>query len=321
MAFEKVLREIPDARLEIFGDGSDRNHLESFILKRGLSSSVILRGYDPDARAALNRSSVFLMTSRNEGYPLSTLESMSHGCPVVSYDIKYGPREQITHGVDGFLVPDGNIKQLAERVTQLLRSPELVAQMSRAAVLKAREHSPERYAEEWSNVLHTVVRQKQSRTSITSARLEVTRMSIARPGPLRRLLDRVRSSPPGVYPGDAVLSFRGVLTVEGRGAPETLQGARIELAAVQQASGEVVELPVEVTQEGMRFEISAEAPLAPLLGPAGAEEQAYLRLRLVWENSAWNVQLSWPPEIEAAHEAGSSPDETPTIQRPAPGRA
>ena len=56
------------------------------------------------------------MTSLFEGYPLSTLESLSHGCPVISYDIKYGPREQISEGVDGFLVPAGGIRPMAERI-------------------------------------------------------------------------------------------------------------------------------------------------------------------------------------------------------------
>ena len=73
------------------------------------------------------------MTSSFEGYPLSTLESMSRGCPVVSYDIKYGPREQISDGVEGFLVPAGDVELLAQRVIELLRSPELVRRMSAAA--------------------------------------------------------------------------------------------------------------------------------------------------------------------------------------------
>ena len=74
-----------------------------------------------EARDALWTSSAFLMTSSFEGYPLSTLESMSRGCPVVSYDIKYGPREQITDGVDGFLVPRATSTRLAQRVIELLR--------------------------------------------------------------------------------------------------------------------------------------------------------------------------------------------------------
>ena len=75
-------------------------------------AAVTMKGHDPRARDALWQSSAFLMTSRFEGYPLSTLESISHGCPVVSYDIKYGPREQITEGEDGFLVESGNIRAM-----------------------------------------------------------------------------------------------------------------------------------------------------------------------------------------------------------------
>ena len=93
----------------------------------------MLRGYDPHAREALWNASAFLMTSEYEGYPLSTLEAMSQGCPVVSYDIRYGPREQIADGVDGFVVPEGDEAALAERVVELLRSPELVRRMSAAA--------------------------------------------------------------------------------------------------------------------------------------------------------------------------------------------
>ena len=120
-AFEQVVAAVPEARLDIFGDGSRRADLQAEIDKRGLQEHVVLRGFDPEAREALWTASAFLMTSSFEGYPLSTLESMSRGCPVVSYDIKYGPREQITDGVDGFLVPRGDVDGLARRVVELLQ--------------------------------------------------------------------------------------------------------------------------------------------------------------------------------------------------------
>ena len=104
-AFERVVRAVPEARLDIFGEGGRREKLQQEIDHRQLGGSVTLRGFDPEAREALWTSSAFVLSSAFEGYPLSTLESMSRGCPVVSYDIKYGPREQITDGVDGFLVP------------------------------------------------------------------------------------------------------------------------------------------------------------------------------------------------------------------------
>ena len=107
------------------------------------------------------------MTSAFEGYPLSTLESMSRGCPVVSYDIKYGPREQITDGVDGFLVPAGDTALLAQRVIELLQSPELVRRMSaaaraRAAQLRARPSS----WRGWAGVVQATVEHKPLRTRL-----------------------------------------------------------------------------------------------------------------------------------------------------------
>ena len=66
------------------------------------------------------------MTSAFEGYPLSTLESMSRGCPVVSYDMKYGPREQIDRRGRRLPRARGDVDALAARVIELLRSPELV---------------------------------------------------------------------------------------------------------------------------------------------------------------------------------------------------
>ncbi len=105
-----MLKEEPEARLDIYGDGSTRGVVEAEITKLGLEKSVILHGFDPRARDTLWTATGFLMTSRFEGYPLATLEAMSHGCPVISYDIKYGPREQISHGVDGFLVKRGDTR-------------------------------------------------------------------------------------------------------------------------------------------------------------------------------------------------------------------
>lgn len=314
-AFELVLRKLPDARLEIFGDGSEREPLKNLIERRGLQKSIILRGYDPRARETLSRSSAFLMTSRNEGYPLSTLESMSHGCPVVSYDIKYGPRDQITDGVDGFLVPDGDTEMMAERVIELLTSPELVARLSRAAVAKAKEHSLERYARDWAHVLQAVARQKEQRTTLKSAELEVTRLEVVRKGLIGRLSRRPPLSPTGAYEGAEVLSFGGVLRVQGRGTPAGWAAARIELAAVGEVSGSVVDLPVAVRREGKTFEIAADVPLALLGGEMVAGERTHLRLRFVCQNSGWDTKVTRAAGGRDRVEVGFLPDESLVIQR------
>jgi poly(glycerol-phosphate) alpha-glucosyltransferase len=260
-AFQQVVEAVPAARLDIYGQGSERERLQAEIDSRGLGGSVVLRGFDPRASDSLLTSSAFLMTSSFEGYPLSTLESMSRGCPVVSYDIKYGPREQITDGVDGFLVPAGDKALLAQRVIELLRSPALVSRMSAAALARAESFGPREFLASWARVLQAAVEAKPHRTRIENARFELRRL---RP---RRLGRGLRLS--------------GVLELEGKGP---LDAVRLSLAWIDVASGDVREQPLRVKRAGSRFRVRATVE-----APAG---DALLRLRLTWRNSAWDGEVA-----------------------------
>ncbi len=320
-AFAEVVEKVPGARLDIYGAGSRRDSLQEQIRRRGLSSSVTLRGHDPQAREALSRSSAFLMTSMFEGYPLATLESLSHGCPVVSYDVKYGPSEQITDGVDGFLVSAGDISAMADRVVQLLSSPDLVQRMSRAAVAKAEQHGNERFLADWSTVLRTAVEQKAARVRLTDAHLDVTTVEVQRSGMLEGLARAGGSPALGRFRPSSVLVLEATLRVKARGPHRDLDDARVEVAAVQRGSGAVVELPVEWRRDGNQLHLTSRAPLADLMGPSDpagssdAGETARLRVRLTWRNAAWQTFVERPPSttggLEVAYDAGVL-----TISRP-----
>ena len=319
-AFARVLAEVPDARLDIYGEGGARAAVQNDIDVRDLGGSVTLKGYDPNARDALWRSSAFLMTSRFEGYPLATLESLSHGCPVVSYDIKYGPREQITDGFDGFLVPDGDVVQLADRVAQLLKSPSLVRRMSAGALETAREHDADTFVADWSRVLSTAMQQRAERTTITKAHLTVEHLDIVR---CRRSATRIRrghESPVQLLHEDDVLHFRGALRVRGRGTP--LASASVELSAVRRGTGVVVALPVEATLRGDQYQLDSRSRLGDIVdvdgGSESPPESTYLRLRLVWGNSAWETSLTVPPRDRPEIMAGSSAGDVLVFRRGAP---
>jgi poly(glycerol-phosphate) alpha-glucosyltransferase len=284
-AFQRVVEAVPQARLDIYGEGSQRDKLQTEIERADLTGAVTLRGFDPAARDALWRSSAFLMTSEYEGYPLSTLEAMSHGCPVVSYDIRYGPREQISDGVDGFVVPEGDQAALAGRVVELLRSPELVARMSEAAREKVARYGPAEFVARWAQVLHAVVEQAPERTRVEDARLELKRLRLVRDRGWRR---RLANLAPGRVASAGALELAGVLHVTGRG---DLDAARLELAAIRE-DGEVVDVPLAVERAGDGFVLSARVRLADVLPDSGA---ARLRLRLVWRNSAWQTDVAVPP--------------------------
>jgi poly(glycerol-phosphate) alpha-glucosyltransferase len=268
-AFAHVVEAVPGARLDIYGEGSDRPRLEAEIARRGLAGSVTLRGFDPRAVDELWSSSASLMTSLFEGYPLATIESMGRGCPVVSYDIKYGPREQITDAVDGFLVPAGDSARLAERVVELLRSPELVDRMGAAATDSARRFGPAECVARWAAVVQSTVDHKPLRTRVDEVRLEL--------GELRPVRGRR-------------LQLDGVLKVAARSQRARLESAEIELAAIQDASGEVTELPLKVkrARDGA-FQLRARFKLADVLEAGG---EAWLRLRFIWRNSSWETEVA-----------------------------
>lgn len=295
-AFGHVVEELPEARMDVYGSGSRADGLQRLIDRLDLGKSVTLKGHDPLAREAVWRSSAFLMTSLFEGYPLSTLESMSHGCPVVSYDIKYGPREQITEGVDGFLVEAGDTRAMADRVVTMLKDPELVRRMSAAARTKAAQHGYDRFLSDWGAVLHAAVAQKSSRTRIAKAEVDVRRLTVGR-----------RGTGPARFGASRSLRVDATLKLEG---PGDMARAAVTLDAVHQASGVAVSLPISVRRRDDTFRVTARTPLSGLF-PDGtsAQDRCTLRLRVTWGNSSWQTNLTRAHTAPAGLEVSYGPDD------------
>lgn len=131
-AFARIRAARP-ARLAILGDGPLRAELEARIAAAGLRDDVVLFGFRANPFQFLARSRLLLHASRAEGLPGALIEAMVCGAPVVSTDCDFGPREVVTDGRDGFLVPVGDADALAARATALLADDALAARMSEAA--------------------------------------------------------------------------------------------------------------------------------------------------------------------------------------------
>jgi glycosyltransferase involved in cell wall biosynthesis len=119
-------------RLEVVGDGPERAALEQ------LATDVRIRlvGERDDVPALLARSSVFVLSSRSEGLPLSVIEAMAAGLPVVASDVG-GLRELVEHEVTGLLVAPGNVDALAEALGRLVADPGLRRRMGDAGRARA----------------------------------------------------------------------------------------------------------------------------------------------------------------------------------------
>jgi glycosyltransferase involved in cell wall biosynthesis len=138
----------PPLRFELAGEGPDWGRLEGLLAACGLGGSFVLRGYLPDMGEFYQGLDVYLNTSLHEGIPMSILEAMARGIPVVAPNVG-GIREIIEDGVDGFLVPGRNPEDFAEKCLLLLNS-ELRQRMGLAARKKVeREFSAENMAQKY----------------------------------------------------------------------------------------------------------------------------------------------------------------------------
>lgn len=156
-AFAQVVRGEPAARLEIFGEGPRRAQLVTLVQRLGIQDSVTFRGYTTDPGREYQRASLCLLSSTFEGAPMVIVEALRHGCPVVSYDIRYGPADIIEEGVNGFLVPDGDIDALADRVARILGDPELARRLQ-AGCDRAQERFGQRaFGARWFQLFRSLV--------------------------------------------------------------------------------------------------------------------------------------------------------------------
>lgn len=156
-AFRIVAQRHPDWTLKIYGDGSLKDSLQNQINESGLQNNVFLMGFSNDMERALRQSSIFAFSSLVEGFALVIVEAMECGLPVVSYQCPCGPKDIITDGKDGFLVPVNDEQMLAEKICDLIEDENLRHQMAAAAREKALRYRDSSIAEQWMKLFEEIV--------------------------------------------------------------------------------------------------------------------------------------------------------------------
>ena len=156
-AWAKIEKHFPDWELAIYGMG-DRSPYENLARQLGVDMNRChLNGSTQNIRKEYLESSLFVFSSRFEGFGMVLIEAMACGLPVVSFDCPCGPKDIVSHDEDGLLVPSGDIGKLANAMSQLMDSYELRHQMAKNAICNVRRFQIDEIADRWQLLFEDVL--------------------------------------------------------------------------------------------------------------------------------------------------------------------
>ena len=133
-AFARIALAWPTAHLVIWGEGDERARLERLRAECGLQNRIELPGATRYPERELRSATIFVLSSRLEGMPMTLLEAMALRRPVIACDCDHGPRDIVTQDVDGVLVPPEDVNALADEIGKLLGDADRRARLARRAV-------------------------------------------------------------------------------------------------------------------------------------------------------------------------------------------
>ena len=155
-AWALIEKKCDDWQLDIYGDGNKSYYeriADSLSLDKnrcGLNNSIT------DVQKEYLSSSLFVCTSRFEGFGMGIVEAMACGLPVVAFDCLWGPRSIITDGEDGLLVENGNIEKMAETILSLIRQPECIYEMGINARKNVQRFNVDIIAKKWKRLFENL---------------------------------------------------------------------------------------------------------------------------------------------------------------------
>ncbi|MFF9896249.1 glycosyltransferase family 4 protein [Streptomyces longispororuber] len=211
-AFAKVAAEHPDWTLRIYGRGREKEKLRRRVRELGLHDHVFLMDPHSPIDTEWAKGAIAAVSSSTESFGMTIVEAMRLGVPVVSTDCDYGPREIITHGEDGLLVPvggpDAAVEEgIADALCRLIENDAERLRMARAAIRSTRRFLPEHMAAQYEALIDDL-----------------------RPGTAAPSRSRPRSAAPARTPrqrAGALAERLGVAALLGKGLPPVPVGCRV----------------------------------------------------------------------------------------------
>jgi glycosyltransferase involved in cell wall biosynthesis len=218
-----VLHDLMDVRFLVVGDGHLREHLQSSPEARALGDRLVWAGFRRDMPAVCFASDVVVLTSDNEGTPVSLIEAQAAGVPVVSVDVG-GAASVVKDGETGFLVPSTDVEAFAHAVREICCDPDLADQLGNAGRARAcSRFELNRLVDDTIRLYEEPTARRRDRTAPIQA---------AKPARIVQVLSRLNIGGPAIQAITLTerLSERGYATTLIRGHEEPDEGNMDHLA-------------------------------------------------------------------------------------------
>lgn len=145
----EIRKQLPDWKIDIFGDGEDKEKLLKMISDYGLSDYIFINNPTPNIQQELLKSSLCVITSRWEGFSMILIEAKACGLPVVSFDCPDGPAEIIENAQDGYLINRGDEIEFISKVVKICKNYKLRLKLGNKAKENSSNFSPSIIFNKW----------------------------------------------------------------------------------------------------------------------------------------------------------------------------
>lgn len=151
-AFSAIMKKFPEYQLVIYGEGSYREELESYVKALKLEERIFMPGSVTDLYDKMKSAELFVLSSDYEGMPNALIEAMCMGLPVISTKVS-GATDLINHGKNGLLTEVGDKKEMENAMEQMLSDENLREQMAIEAVQLAEMLRTDEILKQWQEII------------------------------------------------------------------------------------------------------------------------------------------------------------------------
>lgn len=153
---QKVQEQYPDAHLHVYGNGPEEQKLYEQIQAMNLQSRITMHGYSSCLDEVFMDAVCCWLPSRWEGLPLTLLEALAYGVPIVAFQCFDGIYEVLPHQEAGYIIPQGEVNDFANATLRLLTDLDHWQMMSNHARKQATQFNPSTIQSKWQNLLNDI---------------------------------------------------------------------------------------------------------------------------------------------------------------------